>query len=80
MTSYGKIVYKKVVGPDQIYSFIVEKIFIWDRYSYEMGYIRHLKVMIKEKYLIVGHMWWCSPVVGKGTREAEVVGSNSGNA
>ena len=25
--------------------------------------------MIKQKYLIVGHMWWCSLVVGKGTRE-----------
>ena len=36
--------------------------------------------MIKEKYLIVGHMWWCSPVVGEGTREAEVVGSNPSNA
>ena len=36
--------------------------------------------MIKEKYLIVGHMWWCSPVVGKGKREAEVMGSNPGNA
>jgi len=39
--------------------------------------------MIKEKYLIVGHMFWCSPtspVVGKGTREAEVVGSNPDNA
>ena len=35
--------------------------------------------MIKEKYLIVGHMWWCSLVVGKGTREAKVVGSNPGN-
>ena len=35
--------------------------------------------MIKEKYLIVGHMWWCSPVVGKGTREAEVVNSSPGN-
>jgi len=34
--------------------------------------------MTKEKYLIIGHMWWCSPVVG-GTREAKVVGSNSGN-
>jgi len=36
--------------------------------------------MIKEKYLIVGHMCWCSPVVGKGTREAEVVGLNPDNA
>jgi hypothetical protein len=36
--------------------------------------------MIKEKYLIVGHMWWCSPVVSEGTREAEVVGSNPSNA
>ena len=36
--------------------------------------------MIKEKYLIVGHMCWCRPVVGKGTREAEVVGSNPDNA
>ena len=36
--------------------------------------------MIKEKYLIIGHMWWCSLVVGKGTREAEIMGSNSGNA
>ena len=36
--------------------------------------------MIKEKYLIVGHICWCSPVVGKGTREAEVVGSNPRNA
>jgi len=35
--------------------------------------------MIKGKYLIVGHMWWYSPVLGKRTREAEVVGSNSGN-
>ena len=67
----------KVVGRDQIYNFVVEKIFIWDHYSYEMGYIRHLKVMIK-KYLIVGHMWWCSSVVGKGTCEAEIVGSNPG--
>jgi len=25
-------------------------------------------------------MCWCSPVVGKGTREAEVVGLNPGNA
>jgi len=64
MSSDGKIVYMKVVGPD--------------RYSCEMGYIRHLKVMTKEKYLIIGHMWWCSLVVG-GTREAKVVGSNSGN-
>ena len=36
--------------------------------------------MIKGKHLIVAHMWWCSPVVGKGTREAEVVGLNPGNA
>jgi len=36
--------------------------------------------MVKEKYLIVGHMCWCSPVVGKGTREAEVVGLNPSNA
>jgi len=36
--------------------------------------------MIKRKYLIVGHMCWCSPVVGKGTREAEVVGLNPSNA
>ena len=42
MTSDGKIVYMKVVGPD--------------RYSCEMGYIRYLKVMTKEKYLIIGHM------------------------
>ena len=35
--------------------------------------------MIK-KYLIIGHMWWCSLVVGKGTREAEIMGSNPGNA
>jgi len=38
--------------------------------------------MIKEKYKIVGHMFWCSPtspVVGKGTREAEVVGLNLDN-
>ena len=80
MTSYGKIVYMKVAGTDQIYSFIVEKIFIWDRYSCEIGYISHLKVMMKGKYLNVGHMWWCSPVVGKGMREAEVVGSNPDNA
>jgi hypothetical protein len=44
----------KVVGREHIYNFVVEKIFIWDRYSCEMGYVRHLKVMIKEKYLIVG--------------------------
>jgi len=25
-------------------------------------------------------MWWCSPVVGEGTREAEIVGSNPNNA
>ena len=74
-----KKVYIKVVGCDQICNFVVEKIFIWDRYSCEMGYIWHLKVMIKEKYLIVGHMWWCSPVVREGTREAKVVGSNPGN-
>ena len=49
-----KKVYTKDVGCDQIYNFVVEKIFIWDRYSCEMGYVRHLKVMIKEKYLIVG--------------------------
>ena len=36
--------------------------------------------MIREKYLIVGHMWWCSLVVGEGMREAEVVGSNPSNA
>ena len=36
--------------------------------------------MIKGKYLIVGHMWWCSSVVVEGTREAEAVGSNPGNA
>ena len=36
--------------------------------------------MVKEKYLIVGHMCWCSPVVGKSTREAEVVGLNPSNA
>jgi len=46
----------KVVGCDQIYNFVIEKIFIWDRCSCEMGYIRYLKVMIKRKYLIVGHM------------------------
>ena len=36
--------------------------------------------MIREKYLLVGHMWWCSLVVGEGMREAEVVGSNPSNA
>ena len=36
--------------------------------------------MIKGKYLIVSHMWWCSPIVGEGTREAEVVGSSPSNA
>ena len=80
MTSNGKIVYMKVVGPDQIYNFVDEKIFIWDRYSCEMGYIRYLKVMIKEKYFIICHMWWRSPVVGEGTRETKVVGSNPGNS
>ena len=35
--------------------------------------------MIKEKYLIVGHMWWRNPVVGKGTRETEVMDSNPAN-
>ena len=59
--------------------FKFSKIFIWDHYSCEMGYIKFLKVMIKGKYLIVGHMWWRSPVVGKGTREAEVMGSNPAN-
>ena len=70
----------KVVGRDQIYNFVVEKIFIWDRYGCEMSYIRYLKVMIKEKYLIVGHMWWCSLVVGNGMRKAKIVGSNPDNA
>ena len=50
-----KIVYIKVIDPDQIYNFVVERIFIWDHYSCEMGYIRYLKVRIKQKYLIVGH-------------------------
>ena len=54
MTSYEKNIYMKVVDRDQIYNFVVERIFIWDRYSCEMGYIRYLKVRIKEKYLIVG--------------------------
>ena len=36
--------------------------------------------MIKGKYLIIGHMWLCSPMVGEGIREAEVVGSNPSNA
>ena len=75
-----KKVYMKVVGHDQIYNFVVEKIFIWDRYGCEMGYIRYLKVMIKGKYLIVGHMWWCSLVVGNGTRKAKIVGLNPDNA
>ena len=35
--------------------------------------------MIKGKYLIVGHMWWCSLVVGKGTREVDVAGLNPSN-
>ena len=35
--------------------------------------------MTKEKYLIVGHMWWYGPVVGEGTRKAEVVGLNPSN-
>ena len=35
--------------------------------------------MIKGKYLIVGHMLWCSPVVVEGTRETEVVSSNPSN-
>ena len=49
MTSDGKKVYMKVAGRDHIYNFVIEKIFIWHRYSCEMGYIRHLKVMIKGK-------------------------------
>ena len=39
MISDGKIVYMKVVDSYQIYNFVVEKIFIWDRYSCEMGYV-----------------------------------------
>ena len=78
MTSWKKV-YMKVVGRDQFYNFVVENIFIWDRYSCEMDYIRYFKVITKGKYLIVGHMWWCSPVVGEGTREAEVVGLNPSN-
>ena len=56
VASDGKIVYMKVVGSDQIYNFVVEFFFILDHYSCEMCYIRHLKVMTKEKYLIIGHM------------------------
>ena len=56
MTSDEKKVCMKVVGRHQIYNFVVEKIFIGDRYSYEMGYIKYLKVMIKGKYLIGGRM------------------------
>ena len=81
MTSDGKKkVYMKVEGRDQIYNFVVEKFFIWDRYSCQTVYIRHYKVMIKEKYIIVGHMWWCSLVVGNGMRKAKIVGSNPDNA
>ena len=36
--------------------------------------------MVKGNYLIADHMWWCSLVVGKGMREAEIVGSNPSNA
>ena len=36
--------------------------------------------MVKGNYLIADHMWWCSLVVGKGNREAEIVGSNPSNA
>ena len=36
--------------------------------------------MVKGNYLIAHHMWWCNLVVGKGTRETEVVGSNPSNA
>ena len=35
-------IYIKVVGRDQIYNFVVQKIFIWECYSCEIGYIRHL--------------------------------------
>ena len=35
--------------------------------------------MIKEKYLIVDYMWWCSPVVREGTREAKAMVSNPVN-
>ena len=48
-----KVVYTKV-GLDQIYNFVIEKIFILDHYGYKMGHIRHLKVMLK--YLISSYM------------------------
>jgi len=35
--------------------------------------------MIKEKYLIIGYMWLCSPVIREGTHEAKAMVSNPGN-
>ena len=40
MISDEKIVYIKVIDPDQMYNFVVENIFIWDCYNYQMGNIR----------------------------------------
>ena len=41
MISDEKIVYIKVIDPDQIYNFVVENIFIWDCYNYQMVNIRY---------------------------------------
>jgi len=65
-----KMVYKKFLVLDQIYNFVVEKIFIWDRYSHQMGHVRYFKAMLKEKYLISSHMWWCSRDGREGSHEA----------
>ena len=42
-----KMVYKNFLVLDQIYNFVVEKIFIWDRYSHQMGHVRYFKAMLK---------------------------------
>ena len=80
MASDGEIVYMEFVDRDQIYNFVVKNIFIWNHYGHQMGHIRHLKVMLKEKYLISSHMWWCIPVVGTSMCEVNVTGLNPPNA
>ena len=75
-----KMVYKFFLVLDQIYNFVVENIFIWDRHSHQMGHVRYFKAMLKEKYLISSHMWWCIPVVGTSMCEVNVTGLNPPNA
>jgi len=64
MISIKDKLYSKVVVLDEIYNFIVHKLFIWSRFDAKMFDLHDYIELITKKSILYSHKWVCSGTEG----------------